>query len=1200
MRFLVNGVDIPNRLIEAQERGEVVFLCGAGVSFGAGLPSFKGLVDEIYAKLNEHLDHYPTEKEAYEQKAFDRVLGILTRRIGETDAHDTPLVKREIRKAVRAALESGAKELPDHAALLQLSRNIRQEICLVTTNFDTLFETAACEMLGQNVESHASQALPGPQTERFSGVLHLHGRLENQALDLTDTDLVLTSAEFGDAYLRSGWAARWLYDLTRTATIVLVGYSADDPPMRYLLETLDADRGRFTDLKPIYAFSSAQPGETGLVADQWLAKGVTPIIYTSDTGDHSALYDSLREWATAADDPRTWRDARLRSLLAQTPDRQTIDEVIYLLRSIDGTRLLRDANPDTKWIEPLVSANAFKDGRPSPALWIARNLADPNAVSQWAKHNALDDYARAVIQRELEALGEKLPAAFRRAWQGIIRSARYSQLDLDERTYSAIDSLKRGDTRASILGRIVRAVTPKLKVSGSLRFFDKRELPERIEDYRLSDLVWIEFDSNEVHPVNEIIAAAKADLKVASRMARRLDAALNDSLEDAQDYGYVSTGFDRSSNDVRSVAPHQQNQHASGFYPITRCFVDVLSCLDDETPEYVSKLAQSSFSLRRRIALHLCSLPSVPASTASEALIALSDEDFWDGDTRRESMRLMSRRWSEFSSVDRRTLERRIIGGAPKALFNEEATQKEIREFRARHTYLRLRRLLDTGHTLDDASHKKLAAISRSHKYLKGPVSEREEFSSWSETRHGLSGDVSAVASASPETLLPAARALEEAKPWEQGNLRRVLAGKDPDRFLEALNAEMLAGRSDKQAWSILLGSLHDDQSEARANAVATSLLSEKDEALRSFATDAAWFVRRQLDAAHKANKKPRTVYRRLYARLIDLVFNGAPTEGDEQDYDLDTATLNSAPGHLATLAVDAFARYSRSPSKGKSDAEKLLLRMIRSGGQASVIATAVALQRLARLHYVSPDWCEENLVPPLVADTPSAHALWRARASDDHPGNGRLVSLIKPALLATLRRGDLPDHSQKNLLVHLLLSLIWKEWGLQADQPVTSGDVKLVLTFGPPAFRQHTSWQLARWIEGDKLGPAKAWKQHFEALILSIWPRDAKLKDSNDRLIDIAAAAGDAFPYALDAMMPFLKAGGGLKSLYRFRRNEDKLAIAFPDACLRLFDMLMREPKDVAYDLDGVLTEMADAHPRLAKTAPYKRLQRLIAASRA
>ena len=87
--------------------------------------------------------------------------------------------------------------------------------------------------------------MPQPKTARCTGILHLHGRLKDVELELQETDLVLTSAEFGEAYLRSGWASRYIYDTVRAHTVVLVGYEANDPPMRYLLEALEADRERY-------------------------------------------------------------------------------------------------------------------------------------------------------------------------------------------------------------------------------------------------------------------------------------------------------------------------------------------------------------------------------------------------------------------------------------------------------------------------------------------------------------------------------------------------------------------------------------------------------------------------------------------------------------------------------------------------------------------------------------------------------------------------------------------------------------------------------------------------------------------------------------------------------------------------------------------------------------------------------------------
>src|SRR3546814_1515344 len=95
--------------------------------------------------------------------------------------------------------------------------------------------------------------MPAVGSPEFVGALHLHGRVADRMLNLSQTDLVLTAPNFGEAYMRNGWASRTVYALMRRYTLVLVGYTADDPPMRYMLEATEEGRLNFPDLKPAYA-----------------------------------------------------------------------------------------------------------------------------------------------------------------------------------------------------------------------------------------------------------------------------------------------------------------------------------------------------------------------------------------------------------------------------------------------------------------------------------------------------------------------------------------------------------------------------------------------------------------------------------------------------------------------------------------------------------------------------------------------------------------------------------------------------------------------------------------------------------------------------------------------------------------------------------------------------------------------------------
>ena len=105
---------------------------GAGVSYPAGLPTFRGLVESVYNRLNQTMQGLETAE--FEKRNDDRVFGLLERRIG------TSFVRHAVIEAVH--LDPRAA-LPTHKALLTLATT-RNGICrLITTNLDRGFEFAA-------------------------------------------------------------------------------------------------------------------------------------------------------------------------------------------------------------------------------------------------------------------------------------------------------------------------------------------------------------------------------------------------------------------------------------------------------------------------------------------------------------------------------------------------------------------------------------------------------------------------------------------------------------------------------------------------------------------------------------------------------------------------------------------------------------------------------------------------------------------------------------------------------------------------------------------------------------------------------------------------------------------------------------------------------------------------------------------------
>src|SRR5882672_4396098 len=109
MRLIPHGPTIPPDLIAAQEKGQTIFVCGAGVSRGAGLPLFRGLVEGVYSHLGEDWNLHIAEREGMRAGGelygqYDRVLRCLERRLAASDAPRNRGMRERIRHGVRQIL----------------------------------------------------------------------------------------------------------------------------------------------------------------------------------------------------------------------------------------------------------------------------------------------------------------------------------------------------------------------------------------------------------------------------------------------------------------------------------------------------------------------------------------------------------------------------------------------------------------------------------------------------------------------------------------------------------------------------------------------------------------------------------------------------------------------------------------------------------------------------------------------------------------------------------------------------------------------------------------------------------------------------------------------------------------------------------------------------------------------------------------
>lgn len=357
MQFVPNGPDIPDVLLQAHEDGQIVFFCGAGISYPAGLPGFRKLVDDIYEKLGTAPN--PIEQEAYNREMYDATLGLLEQRI--------PGHRIEVRQALAEILKpnlrlKNAKKV--HLSLLQLAKDHKGSMRLVTTNFDRIFHHLTTRS-APSIYAYPAPLLPIPKNSRWNGLVYLHGLLPDPVEESALNRLVLTSGDFGLAYLTERWAARFVSELFRNYSVCFVGYSINDPVMRYVMDALAADRmlGESTPLA--YALGSCHPGQEEEKRREWKAKGVIPILYhvpTRNPGDHSFLYNTLEKWASTYRDGISGREQMVVDYAMAKPSESTkqddyVGRMLWALSHSSGlpAKLFSELNPvpSLDWLESL-------------------------------------------------------------------------------------------------------------------------------------------------------------------------------------------------------------------------------------------------------------------------------------------------------------------------------------------------------------------------------------------------------------------------------------------------------------------------------------------------------------------------------------------------------------------------------------------------------------------------------------------------------------------------------------------------------------------------------------------------------------------------------------------------------------------------------------------------------------------------------
>ena len=1183
LRFSNDGPEFPNEFIDSLLTGEVVFLCGTGVS-APQMPGFQRLVERTYETLG--VERTDSEESAFEKDLFEEVLGALSRRL--FDPYDVTDTVSELLAVPDHPI------LNQHRTIVRLSRDLDNRISVVTTNFDTLLERAAAEVMPSETArdiSFAGQALPAPGSPSFSGIIHIHGRLADISLGLERTPLVLMSADYGDAYMRSGWASRFLFDLARCKTIVLVGYGATDAPVRYFLNVLEADRGRFPDLKPVYAFGAYErdPEEA---RRSWGTLAVETLPYCKvnpDCGkhDHSPLWRDLAELADVAERPKHSRQKRARAIL-ERPVTEANDISRRQLGWLIGGR--RDLWPealgaitDPAWFKVFQEEQLWstEDAVWVIAAWVARDFQDRDRLECACEWQERLDYpfTEKIEQRLLHAKG--LDETWIRVW----------------RLFCLVEPVLRSDTACyEMRGRLV---------SGPVLYSDLQKavslLAPRFELRRRSDPAVGENDSRQPTSVGEIVRAHMASsdphgagelvdalCEMRTRARQILDLAtaeLKSALElEAELELIVEEEQDVNDFAVPSIEQHAQNEYHEGVIFLVRVLAGSLTQATALDRDYTKGVVSGWKNMPGRIGLRLClhamrDAELFHADEAMSTLLSTSNIDFWT--IRREIAMLLKDRAGTASPTLVSQVEERIrqTGDAYYDRYTIEPGEDDWRvHARDAAVWLRLNMLQGAG-VLSETGAAELSTITKRHDYLNREVEGRDFFETYSPAFRYIAGDPAPIIEAQEDDRLQVALELAESPDLDlRGGWSAFCRSHPQEAFDSLCKGDVTAAN----------GALWDDFLHGLASGDEASKGIRDDLSVRAFdhlsEIDADLLRPMVSGLSDLIRSEPRQRFADLNGWLERLwkIVSEQPIQPLDLSSDLYDKAINSIAGRLTeTLLLEMDAR--RKQDIAPSEALRQLVRSIAGHeGPAGQLGRAVLTHDASFLLSVERN-CVVDILRPRISASDEEGAALRAVMLSTGSISPDLTQLLGEVVKKGAIESEQSGHVARAIAANVLRPAAADirgdhsvRWGL------TASDVAHVLREAPQKIRRGALEVLAIWLRDDPAGVEEAWCAMIIPFFKKVWPKEHKFRDVSltPHLIDLAVGSGDQFPTAVEFLQPYLSPyDRGYGSLHSIDKSE--VPEKFPRETLNLL-WLVCGPKSRGsfYEISKIIDRLIDADP--------------------
>lgn len=1231
MQLIANGPDVPDDLLWAHEDGHVVFFCGSGISMRAGLPDYEGLVRQVWEEVGNNSPDIE-EKRLMRAKRFDAALGYL-----EAKFNNAGTIRNGVAKVLSRYKKNKLFDCT-HKALLTLSqtRGKDSQLHLVTTNFDRLFEEIATTEK-RNLPSYTAPLLPVPKQTNWDGIVYLHGLLPVGQDKNAWMNLVLTSGDFGRAYLQERWAARFVTELFREFDVCFVGYSLADPVMRYIADAIDADRAMGEETKKMYMFV-ADGAPAGLKRNQ----NIQFIPYSS-ANRHAALHATLAEWANLYDRGINGRESIIDVYAGNDPDKVPDDgyvgRIIWALSDKHGVGAKyfsrHDPVPPLGWAKELLSEERkvpvieitektcllhFSGMGYSPDVrqfhlwnWLLRHLENPALI--WLvlrEGHALHPGFKRLLSHELSsrlpngtasgipATGLNLPLVIYRLWQLILADKVMFRQTMDLDYYQILGRIKKGQLDYPILQSLKDWLTPIVVLEKPFRIGNRADENDAPCLDPSSCFRW-SLDAKAGYGADEYFTSEIRHLLDGKllKLFDCLESALLDGLEALRyldpnaECNYIVT------HDILSIEEHTQNKnslHSWRFVVdlLRDAWLELADTDKDGALTYFNRWIASDHFLFQRLALFAAKRSDVVNPHKwFDALLVNKGFLLWILWARREVCRLLATTAKYLAKGDFDTLANIIANGPPSDYLGTELTSDMI----DRTIWLRLKKMECPERDLPAKAKNKLKELSARYPSWALLRNCQEEFLVWTYGTGDPDFEAEIQHILVPEELEAMVAWLTDdiGKPAHQFNVKdnwAQLCREKPEKAFSGLDALSLRDRWNPKRIDEALSTWRDESLLEHGLAfVRKHILSCPDAVFSELANSLALWC----EEAAKKRIIDDTFLIQIAKRIIDsptVLEQRASFEGDP---------ISQAINHPVGRIMEALLSrcFGKTIKKGESIPliyKDLFTHVSDTPTRGLRHGRVILASRIIGLYYADENWVREHLYPLLDwnRNAGEAKAAWCGFLWTNRP-HVPLMQEIKNHFLQTANHIQELGSAEKLYCEILTLMELWHVpgWAGQACKAIFSHFPKSALEHCADMLKRYQT----RWFDvkaetnDERRSPERLWVKDVRPFIQKFWPKDTeKLSPEICRqFAQLVLGTGNEFPHAFQDLFWILKSYDAKDGAHLVRIKAATHCLQdFPETSL---DYLIAVTKNANWNAD-LLGECLDiikkTHPELEKDSRY------------